>query len=465
MIIPTTDPGDTLATSYNLGIISEDLDIQGFVSDVDSIDIFRLTIANAGEYIFGLENLIADADLELLDADGEVVASSINVDDLDESIEIDLNPGEYFLNIDSFDDVPTAYNLSLSVSTSEVGSSIDTPSDIGLIGSLGFTLNDNIGVDTTSNFYEFSVGQSGIFAASLSDLTADADIRLVNDANNDGVINRGEVIAWQWEIGSNDESIRAFLEAGDYVLEVRNFDEQTTGYNVSADFTPAIADPREFNIELNVAEALNLDQPLLDALEDAAQFWENAIPYSSLPGSHTLTISIVGRQLEEGTIAQAGPINDGVVPDANDLPTLGIATINTEPSNLESLLANPEYFTRILIHEFGHVLGIGTLWDNAELIDPIDATYNADTYAGIAYGDLLGTFVPTAVPLTTGEGEGSDLSHWSEGEFDNEILTSQAGLPGELHPLSQLTIATLRDLGWNVNFGAAESYDLPDTVA
>jgi hypothetical protein len=29
------------------------------------------------------------------------------------------------------------------------------------------------------------------------------------------------------------------------------------------------------------------------------------------------------------------------------------------------------------------------------------------------------------------------------------------------HPLSQMTIASLRDMGWNVNYGAADNYSLP----
>jgi len=32
-------------------------------------------------------------------------------------------------------------------------------------------------------------------------------------------------------------------------------------------------------------------------------------------------------------------------------------------------------------------------------------------------------------------------------------------------PLSQLTVASLRDIGWNVNYGAAEPYTLPIAIA
>jgi hypothetical protein len=40
-------------------------------------------------------------------------------------------------------------------------------------------------------------------------------------------------------------------------------------------------------------------------------------------------------------------------------------------------------------------------------------------------------------------------------------MTHEAESPGQSMALSQMTIASLRDLGWNVNYGAAEAYSLP----
>lgn len=97
--------------------------------------------------------------------------------------------------------------------------------------------------------------------------------------------------------------------------------------------------------------------------------------------------------------------------------------------------------------------------------------YLANTLAGQYYGELLGTFTPTQIPLTFGEGSGSDDSHWrkydpsTEDEyrplFGDEMMTESANSVGVRAPTSILTIASMADLGYNVNYGAAEPYILP----
>ncbi|MGD1917407.1 MAG: leishmanolysin-related zinc metalloendopeptidase, partial [Pleurocapsa sp.] len=146
--------------------------------------------------------------------------------------------------------------------------------------------------------------------------------------------------------------------------------------------------------------------------------------------------------------------------NGNLLPTSCVSNINTIPEVIEDFNSNIEYFTETMIHEFGHVMGIGTLWEHNNLIDFATDTYSADTYAGSAYGELLGTNEATAIPLATGMGAGSDFSHWSEEVFDNELMSPSAEGVGIPEFASQMTIASLQDMGWNVDYGAAEAYAL-----
>ncbi|MBC6478494.1 MAG: hypothetical protein GDA56_12650 [Hormoscilla sp. GM7CHS1pb] len=78
----------------------------------------------------------------------------------------------------------------------------------------------------------------------------------------------------------------------------------------------------------------------------------------------------------------------------------------------------------------------------------------------LAYGELLETFEPTALELTRGAGSGSDLSHWRENVFGNEMMTD-SGSAGINELLGSITIGAMRDLGFNVNYDAAEPYRLP----
>lgn len=204
-----------------------------------------------------------------------------------------------------------------------------------------------------------------------------------------------------------------------------------------------------------------------NAVQEAARFWENVIPYSSFNGNHTLTVDVGGTDRgwndSGGFLALACP--DSVSPDAAShwMPMSGVVDININPHAFIWMSSNIDFFRRVVIHEFAHVLGIGTLWGSEyysrNVIDLTTGTYNANTYAGWVYGEMQRTFTQIAIPLTTGVGDGSDYSHWQEEVFSHELMTHAAEAEHSM-PLSQITIAALRDLGWNVNYGAAEAYSL-----
>ncbi|MEB3293743.1 MAG: CARDB domain-containing protein [Synechococcales bacterium] len=329
-----------------------------------------------------------------------------------------------------------------------------------------FSRNQTVNSSDRDDFYRFTVSQSGIFTAALTDLTGDADVRLIADRNNNGQIDSGEILAWQWERQNNAESIRRFLTAGTYFLQVFSFNNSNADYRLATTFTPAIADDRSFDIVIDFrAGSEALSTVMRQAVEEAAVFWEQVISHSTFNSQHVLRIEVGGAVQEwdngGGVLASAGWTT--VERDATNraMPIGGEALINTAPGAIQDLSSDVAFFRRVMIHEFGHVLGFGTLWDlfGRDWIDFDNDIYRANSAAGWAYGELLGTYQPTAIPITVGEGPGSDYSHWLESRFDRELMTHQADF-GEM-PLSALTIAALRDLGWEVNYGAAEFYRLP----
>ena len=63
------------------------------------------------------------------------------------------------------------------------------------------------------------------------------------------------------------------------------------------------------------------------------------------------------------------------------------------------------------------------------------------------------------MPLETGGGPGTAGAHWSEAAFGNELMTGFiSGIPD---PLSTVTIGSLQDMGYTVNYSAADAYTLP----
>ncbi len=111
----------------------------------------------------------------------------------------------------------------------------------------------------------------------------------------------------------------------------------------------------------------------------------------------------------------------------------------------------------LILHEMGHVLGIGTLWELFEVISGAgsDNPEFIGKNALAEWHDLGGT---GNVPVENKGSSGTRDGHWRESTFDTELMTAYSD---EVEYLSRLTIASLKDLTYNVDFSIASSYTLP----
>lgn len=162
-------------------------------------------------------------------------------------------------------------------------------------------------------------------------------------------------------------------------------------------------------------------------------------------------------------LGQAGPTNlrPAVAGASALLPAKGIMSFDT--ADLASMEADGT-LGDVITHEMGHVIGIGTIWEDKGLLVGA-GTQNprfTGTNARRAYGRLRGTG-PTPVPVENTGGAGTRDGHWRESVFKNELMS---GFIAEANnPLSRLTVASLKDLGYRVNLSAAEPYSLPNLQA
>lgn len=113
----------------------------------------------------------------------------------------------------------------------------------------------------------------------------------------------------------------------------------------------------------------------------------------------------------------------------------------------------------VILHEMGHVLGIGTLWNKYKLINrpnkhQIDAYYNGK--GGIEGQTAIGGQGKPVVE--TDGGKGTAYGHWNEETYETELMT------GWLDPeskLSKLTVLALKDLGFVVDETKADAFTIP----
>jgi hypothetical protein len=123
-------------------------------------------------------------------------------------------------------------------------------------------------------------------------------------------------------------------------------------------------------------------------------------------------------------------------------------------------LGNPQ---QVILHEMLHVLGFGTIWDVDRALAKDTGTADprflgqAAKDACIALGGAA--LCATGVPLENTGGPGTRDQHWRDAVFSSELMTGFYN-PGA-NPLSVMTIASMRDLTFEVNSAAADAYALP----
>ena len=133
---------------------------------------------------------------------------------------------------------------------------------------------------------------------------------------------------------------------------------------------------------------------------------------------------------------------------------------------------------QIILHEIGHILGIGTAWYSSirgpEGADPHFtgslATEAFDEAGGTSY--TYGGKVPVELEYLShwrqdnGVGESGFRWAFGKGELMTPSLSWLASSPPVIeNPLSAITIQALADLGWTVDVSLAEPFALPGTGA
>ncbi|MFD0836224.1 leishmanolysin-related zinc metalloendopeptidase [Mariniflexile aquimaris] len=156
-----------------------------------------------------------------------------------------------------------------------------------------------------------------------------------------------------------------------------------------------------------------------------------------------------------GILGQAGP---RYVRSDDFLTLSGVMIFDTADLGL---LDELDLFEDVIVHEMGHVLGIGTLWNVEPFFPrtlregPDSNPYFSGKKANVFWNAEGGTF---ELPIENMGGTGTALGHWRESTLNNELMTGFLNL-GK-NPLSRITAGSMRDLGYG-SATIGESYDLP----
>lgn len=306
----------------------------------------------------------------------------------------------------------------------------------------------------------------------------------VRVTNLNGAPMPGEAILWRGPGGAttttvtNAQGLSTTVNQG--TLSAAGTFTQTARLVGSGDevaFTYRLVQPDGFNIDLRFLTPVS--PSVRTAFEQARLRWQQAITGNlsefPLTGTNQVAANACGIThpavnevvddllilIEIDSIDGPGKILGSAGPcmlrASSGLPILGVMKLDRD--DLAAMSTNGS-LRDVILHEIGHVLGLGTLWSRAGLLQGAGSEDPYFSGSRAQPGFLLGGgTILNGIPVENTGGAGTRDSHWRETTLRNELMTGW--LNSGTNPLSAITVGSLMDLGYEVNFGAADTYSLP----
>jgi pimeloyl-ACP methyl ester carboxylesterase len=242
--IPPDSAGNTLTEAQVLGSLSGSQTFGDFIGNPDPNDYYRFHLDTNSNFRLDLNGLNADADVQLIRDingngmvdEGEVIDFSTASGNTPEAIEKSLAAGDYYIRVYQYSG-DTNYNLNLSATTipDNAGNALAEARDFDLLSGTQ-TANDFVGDGDANDYYSFSLGTASNFDLSLTGLSADANVQILNSS--------GVVIEGSANSGTTSELISRSLAAGTYYVQVSpNGTGANTFYDLNLSATPILEMP------------------------------------------------------------------------------------------------------------------------------------------------------------------------------------------------------------------------------
>ncbi|MCC5638671.1 pre-peptidase C-terminal domain-containing protein [Nostoc sp. CHAB 5844] len=224
------------------------------VNESDPTDVFQFQINSTRNVNLALTDISAGDDADIIlyrdngngifdsgDLSSNLVVGLANASgNRDDAINRRLDAGTYFAEVRRFapgssGSVTYDFAVSATAPNSVSGYNNLLPREFELGNLSGdVTRGNNVSNVDTSDTYSFSLGLFEGVNITLSNLLADADIRLIRDSNNNRIVDSGEIVASSIRGGTASDVISNIRDSGNYFLQVNQFSGQT-GYSLAFD--------------------------------------------------------------------------------------------------------------------------------------------------------------------------------------------------------------------------------------
>jgi hypothetical protein len=223
--------------------------------------------------------------------------------------------------------------------------------------------------------------------------------------------------------------------------------------------SPTTAQRRAFRVgEARWQSAISGEVPDI-AITQPVGFCGSSEPLNEMIDDLLILVDVVPIDGTGGILGSAGPC---LIRSASGFPIIG--RMRFDSADLLNLETGGR-LDEVIVHEMGHVLGIGGLWDDFGLVAettgaPGDDPHFTGPQARAAFEAAGGgPTVGKKVPIEDGGGGGTRFVHWRDRVMGSELMTGFVN--DGPNPLSAITIASLGDMGYEIDLTAAEEYTVP----
>jgi hypothetical protein len=467
------EENDTRATARNLGTLTSSVNVNNLVQG-DAHDWYRFTTSSTGtvsaNVSIAFTHALGDLDLELYNAAGTRLRISQGIGN-GESVSLSgFAAGTYYAHVFGYRGVTNPnYSLGVNLGGALVADDAYENNDTQATATNMGTLTSNAGLSNlrladSADWFRFTTTATGTIANSLSISFQNSQGNLALQLYNSA----GTLISSSNGSGNSESLSLNGRAAGTFYARIYSATGATNpnySFQILAPTPPVTTPPSTpssgaFDIQI-VYSGFTASQRAI--FEQAAAKWESIIvgdlPNATYGGTivDDLMINASSSAIDGvgGTLGQAG--YDRARTSGTQLPYHG--SMEFDSADMASMEANGTLLN-VIVHEIGHVLGIGTLWQAKGLLSGAGGSNPIFTgaQAKAAYNAIFGTNA-AGVPVENSGGSGTRDAHWRESTFNNEIMTGF--INSGSNPLSRITVASLADMGYSVNMAAANAYTRP----
>ncbi|MCI0331719.1 MAG: pre-peptidase C-terminal domain-containing protein [Planctomycetes bacterium] len=464
--LSVTPPTSAVAVTLNS---QSDASGSGTIATTE-VDYFSFTATASGSYTVTVTTPSSSLDtvIGVFSASGQRLAynDDLSTTSTDSRLTINLSAGSrYFLGVTNYSSTTRGlytFTIDGPTATTVADDAYENNDSFGAAYNLG-TLTaartvSSLKLADAEDWFRFTTSATGTSASSVSigfqNSLGNLQLGLYNSA--------GTLLSTSATTGNTESISLSGRAAGTYYVRVYgNAGATNSNYSLTVTpptvVTPPPTSSGGFQITLSMSGLTASQQAIFN---HAADRWEQVIvgdlPNATYRGQAVddllINASAISIDGVNGILGQAGP---DALRLGSRLPYHGIMQFDS--ADLARMETSGTLLS-VVMHEMGHVLGIGTIWSSLGLLSGAGTSNPVflGAQATAAYNQLFGTSA-RGVPVENTGGSGTRDAHWRDSIFRSELMTGWVG-PGTNLPLSRVTVASLADIGYSVNLAMADSY-------